>query len=85
MKNGPNRPAQAGALKAENLATTVPLLDVNRGTQELRGELIAAAIRVIDSGRFLFGRRWCNSSNRSPRFAASSTRSRVPRAATPCS
>jgi dTDP-4-amino-4,6-dideoxygalactose transaminase len=37
------------------LAANVPLLDVNRATQELRNELIAATTRVIDSGRFLFG------------------------------
>src|SRR5262245_37953637 len=33
----------------------VPLLDVNRATEELRGELLAAVERVIDSGRFLHG------------------------------
>src|SRR5262249_25387379 len=54
MKNGSNRHALAPA-EPENLAASVPLLDVNRATRELRGELIAAAIRVIDSGRFLFG------------------------------
>jgi dTDP-4-amino-4,6-dideoxygalactose transaminase len=44
MKNGSNK-----------LAASVPLLDVNRATQELRSELIAATTRVIDSGKFLFG------------------------------
>jgi dTDP-4-amino-4,6-dideoxygalactose transaminase len=33
----------------------VPLLDVNRATAELRGELLAAVARVIHSGRFLHG------------------------------
>jgi dTDP-4-amino-4,6-dideoxygalactose transaminase len=37
------------------LAASVPLLDVNRATTELRDELLAAVTRVIDSGRFLFG------------------------------
>lgn len=54
MKNGSNRPQEA-APKAEKLAASVPLLDVNRATQELRNELVAATTRVIDSGRFLFG------------------------------
>src|SRR5262245_3657354 len=35
--------------------TSVPLLDINRATAELREELLAAVSRVIDSGRFLFG------------------------------
>src|SRR6478735_2698991 len=50
-----NRPANGGSHNPEPLAPSVPLLDVNRATREMRGELIAAAIRVIDSGRFLFG------------------------------
>ena len=37
------------------LAASVPLLDVNRATAELRDELIAAVTRVIDSGKFLHG------------------------------
>jgi len=55
MKNGPNRPAQQSAAGAPKFAANVPLLDVNRATQELRNELVAATTRVIDSGRFLFG------------------------------
>src|SRR4051812_7014281 len=55
MTKGFNRPAHNGHDKTHTLAPSVPLLDVNRATRELRGELIAAAIRVIDSGRFLFG------------------------------
>ena len=36
-------------------AVSVPLLDVNRATAELRSELIAAVTSVIDSGKFLHG------------------------------
>jgi hypothetical protein len=35
--------------------TSVPLLDVNRATTELRSELLAAVAGVIDSGKFLHG------------------------------
>jgi dTDP-4-amino-4,6-dideoxygalactose transaminase len=55
MTKGFNRPTHVAHEKTQTLAPSVPLLDVNRATRELRGELIAAAIRVIDSGRFLFG------------------------------
>src|SRR6187549_1794875 len=55
MKNGLNRSVQEAQVKTDKLAKNVPLLDVNRATQELRSELIAATTRVIDSGRFLFG------------------------------
>jgi dTDP-4-amino-4,6-dideoxygalactose transaminase len=34
---------------------SVPLLDVNRSTADLRGELLAAVTAVIDSGKFLHG------------------------------
>lgn len=34
---------------------SVPLLDVNRGTTELRPQLLAAVSAVIDSGKFLHG------------------------------
>ncbi|HMC10763.1 MAG TPA: DegT/DnrJ/EryC1/StrS family aminotransferase, partial [Pirellulaceae bacterium] len=55
MKNGQNRQGQASSRSAGKLAASVPLLDVNRATAELRDELIAAVTRVVDSGRFLFG------------------------------
>ncbi len=35
--------------------TAVPLLDVNRGNQELREEILQAITAVVDSGRFLNG------------------------------
>ena len=35
--------------------TPVPLLDVGRGNQPLRDEILAAVAKVVDSGRFLFG------------------------------
>src|SRR4029079_2350715 len=37
------------------LADSVPLLDVNRATVELREEILEAIARVVDSGRYLFG------------------------------
>ena len=55
MTKGFNRSFPGAHEKSNTLASSVPLLDVNRSTRELRGDLIAAAIRVIDSGRFLFG------------------------------
>src|SRR5690349_2559490 len=45
-----HKPALASAPSAP-----VPLLDVNRGNEPLREEILAAVTRVIDSGRFLFG------------------------------
>jgi dTDP-4-amino-4,6-dideoxygalactose transaminase len=33
----------------------VPLLDVGRGNEPIRDEILAALARVVDSGRFLFG------------------------------
>lgn len=36
-------------------SSPVPLLDVSRGHQMMRGELIEALAAVIDSGKFLFG------------------------------
>ena len=54
MKSANNRPHAFGK-SPSNLAASVPLLDVNRATAELREELLAALGRVIDSGRFLFG------------------------------
>jgi dTDP-4-amino-4,6-dideoxygalactose transaminase len=39
----------------QTLAGTVPLLDVNRATAELRDEILEAITKVVDSGRFLFG------------------------------
>jgi dTDP-4-amino-4,6-dideoxygalactose transaminase len=35
--------------------TSVPLLDVNRGNQGLRREILEAITKVCDSGRFLYG------------------------------
>src|SRR5262245_26058079 len=54
MKSASNRPHVFGKTPT-NLAASVPLLDVNRATAELREELLAAVSRVIDSGRYLFG------------------------------
>jgi dTDP-4-amino-4,6-dideoxygalactose transaminase len=39
----------------ESPPSPVPLLDVNRGHEPLRGEILAAMARVVDSGRFLHG------------------------------
>src|SRR5687768_13389110 len=46
--------AQFG-LPAAPHVKSVPLLDVHRGTEPLRSEILAALTRVVDSGRFLFG------------------------------
>ncbi len=35
--------------------TPVPLLDVGRGNQPLREDILSAITKVVDSGRFLFG------------------------------
>jgi dTDP-4-amino-4,6-dideoxygalactose transaminase len=53
MNHGPDCARHAAS--SAKLASSVPLLDVNRATAELRNELLAAVTRVIDSGRFLFG------------------------------
>jgi dTDP-4-amino-4,6-dideoxygalactose transaminase len=41
--------------RRSDLPTSVPLLDVNRGNAMLRGEILEAIARVVDSGRFLYG------------------------------
>jgi dTDP-4-amino-4,6-dideoxygalactose transaminase len=51
-------PSRATVRTAPPLAAspaTVPLLDVNRATAELRPEILAAVTAVIDSGKFLHG------------------------------
>lgn len=40
---------------AGSASSNVPLLDVKRGNDPLREEILAAIARVVDSGRFLFG------------------------------
>jgi dTDP-4-amino-4,6-dideoxygalactose transaminase len=40
---------------AVSVSSNVPLLDVRRGNDPLREEILAAITRVVDSGRFLFG------------------------------
>lgn len=39
----------------EKLVAKVPMLDIQRGNNSIRSEILAAVTRVIDSGRFLFG------------------------------
>src|ERR1044071_8687144 len=53
MSHGADRNTPSLLWPTKKLVATVPLLDVNRATVELRDELIAAATRVIDSGKFL--------------------------------
>jgi dTDP-4-amino-4,6-dideoxygalactose transaminase len=55
MNHGQDRAGHSSSRAAAKLAASVPLLDVNRATAELREELLEAVTRVIDSGRFLFG------------------------------
>jgi dTDP-4-amino-4,6-dideoxygalactose transaminase len=55
MNHGKDRVVPSSSRTASTLAASVPLLDINRATAELREELLAAVTRVIDSGRFLFG------------------------------
>lgn len=45
----------AGAKVVAENAAPVPLLDVNRGNDSVRDELLAALARVVESGRFLHG------------------------------
>ena len=42
-------------LRPRTASTPVPLLDVGRGIEPLKAELLAAIGRVLDSGRFLHG------------------------------
>ena len=46
-----NRKTPVAAAKSPH----VPLLDVGRGNEPIRDEILAALARVVDSGRFLFG------------------------------
>lgn len=52
MSSSPSVPLSAAGLVTP---TPVPLLDVARGNQPLREEILAAITKVVDSGRFLFG------------------------------
>jgi dTDP-4-amino-4,6-dideoxygalactose transaminase len=47
--------ANPDSIRRDDLPISVPLLDVNRGNAMLRGEILEAIARVIDSGRFLYG------------------------------
>lgn len=47
--------AGRGSRPPEASGPAVPLLDVCRGNQPLRDEILAAMARVVDSGRFLHG------------------------------
>lgn len=42
-------------VRRDDPPASVPLLDVNRGNVLLRGEILEAITRVVDSGRFLYG------------------------------
>jgi dTDP-4-amino-4,6-dideoxygalactose transaminase len=55
MTHAFNRQGPSSLRPPAKLAASVPLLDVNRATFELREELLEAVTRVIDSGRFLHG------------------------------
>lgn len=48
-------PAALDNARRGDLPSSVPLLDVNRGNAMLRGEIMEAIARVVDSGRFLHG------------------------------
>ena len=48
-------PAVPDNARRGDIPCSVPLLDVNRGNAELRGEILEAITRVVDSGRFLHG------------------------------
>ncbi|MCU0980135.1 MAG: DegT/DnrJ/EryC1/StrS family aminotransferase [Pirellulaceae bacterium] len=48
-------PAAMDNARRSDLPSSVPLLDVNRGNAILRGEILEAIARVVDSGRFLYG------------------------------
>lgn len=50
-----SHPAAAASTLPSPHPQSVPLLDVNRGNQPLREEILAALTRVVDSGKFLFG------------------------------
>lgn len=47
--------SQNGLADAQPASMPVPLLDVNRGNEPLRDEILSAIARVCDSGRFLYG------------------------------
>lgn len=55
MTHGKDRTTASPQPAADQAAASVPLLDVNRATAELRAELLASVTRVIDSGKFLHG------------------------------
>lgn len=48
-------PASPDACRGGETAAAVPLLDINRGNQLLRKEILQAIVNVVDSGRFLHG------------------------------
>lgn len=48
-------PAPLDNAEHNDILSAVPLLDVNRGNAMLRGEILEAITRVVDSGRFLHG------------------------------
>ncbi len=48
-------PASSDTSRHGDIPASVPLLDVNRGNQMLRNEILEAIARVVDSGRFLHG------------------------------
>ncbi len=48
-------PASSDTLRRGDIPASVPLLDVNRGNQALRNEILEAIASVVDSGRFLHG------------------------------
>jgi len=48
-------PASSDTLRRGDIPASVPLLDVNRGNQTLRNEILEAIANVVDSGRFLHG------------------------------
>ena len=48
-------PAVLDNARRSDIPSSVPLLDVNRGNAMLRGEILEAIARVVDSGRFLHG------------------------------
>jgi len=48
-------PASSDVPRRNDIPASVPLLDVNRGNQALRNEILEAIANVVDSGRFLHG------------------------------
>lgn len=48
-------PASSDNARSGDIPTSVPLLDINRGNQLMRNEILEAITQVVDSGRFLHG------------------------------